>query len=472
MSFPIILSQKAFSGAPVRKKELQHLIESIWRNRCCAVVAPSNMGKSKLLHSLKTDEVQALIRQEAEWPVMTVFVDCVALKSEIEFYQILMGSILLELEEMDGIESEIIQNFHSSVENVLESATDTVARFYFTIGLRRFLERTGIKLILILDEFETIFAEMQAHALGAFIALRDEFPQRMMCILGVTQRLESIRGDKDVFEFREPFRMNTLVLRPLEKKDAIRFLQYKADRMGKTIDERKVNRIFALSGGHPGMMERILQLVVTNDLEIQSPQAENILCDDIRLTEECERLWDELSEDEQRVLLDLVSGQPLTDMNALSYLLSAGILRLNGKTKERSGSYCIFSPIFVEFIWQKLQWLGDLRLDGPDVRIIKENIDITNELSKTERKLIRFLLASPGEVRTVDEIGKAIWGWDYTPEKVRQLIKSARDRIEPNPSKPIFIITKRRRGYLIQPNPGLANLRDSIDLKCHERDVG
>ena len=475
MSSPITLSQKAFSGAPVREKELRHLIESIRRNRCCAVVAPSNMGKSKLLHSLKTAEVQALIGQDAERPVMTVFVDCVALRSEIEFYQVLMGSILLELEEMDGIESESIKRFHSSVENVLKSATDTVARFYFTFGLRRFLERTDIKLVLILDEFETIFAEMHAHALGGFIALRDEFPKRVICILGVTRRLESIRADRDTFEFREPFRMNTLILRPLGKRDAIRFLQYQAGKMDATIDEQHLNRIITLAGGHPGMMDRILQLVIANDLDIQSPEAENILCEDIRLTDECERLWDELSEDEQRVLLNLVSGQPLTDMDALNYLLSAGILRHKDEAKEHSGSYCIFSPIFVEFIWRKLQWLGDLRLDThdiEDVRIIKDNIDITNELSKTERELIRFMLASPGKILSVKDIGKAIWEWDYTPERVRQLIKSARDKIEPNPSRPIFIINKPRKGYLIQPNPGLANLRDSIDLKCREHDTG
>ena len=474
MSSPMIFTQKAFSGAPVRENELRYLVDAIRHDRCCAVVAPSNMGKSKLLHSLKTDEVQRLIRQEAEKPVMTVFVDCVALKSESEFYQILMGSIFLELEKSEEVETAVIKNFESSVENILQSPNDTVSRFYFTMGLRRLLERSDIKLILILDEFETILAEMPAHALGAFIALKDEFPQNITCILGVTQRLESIRADNDVFEFRESFRMNTLVLRPLEKEDAIRFIQYKADRIGVTIDEEELNRIFVLSGGHPGMMERILQLVANDDLDIRSQQAKTMLCNDIRLIEECERLWDELSKDEQQILLDLVSGQPLTDLQALNHLLAAGILRFQNDEKQDSKSYCIFSPIFIEFIWQKLQWLGDLRLDNPgapNARIIKGNIDITNELSKTERKLLRFLLSSPGTVRTVDEIGRAVWEWDYTPDKVRQLIKSVRGKIEPNPSKPIFIITKRRRGYLVQPTPGLVNLRGSVDLECHDHDA-
>jgi ATP/maltotriose-dependent transcriptional regulator MalT len=70
-------------------------------------------------------------------------------------------------------------------------------------------------------------------------------------------------------------------------------------------------------------------------------------------------------------------------------------------------------------------------------------------LSNMEFELLRFLHDNAGRVCLKDEIGAAVWGYKegVSDETIQQLISRLRHKIEPNPSRPRYIVTVWGRGY-------------------------
>lgn len=94
---------------------------------------------------------------------------------------------------------------------------------------------------------------------------------------------------------------------------------------------------------------------------------------------------------------------------------------------------------------------GDYRLDIPARKFTKKGKEI--ELSPKEFKLLEFFNKKPGRALTRDEILNAVWGFDVivTPRSIDRFVTTLRDKIEPNPHRPIFIHTIREIGYKFEP---------------------
>lgn len=78
-------------------------------------------------------------------------------------------------------------------------------------------------------------------------------------------------------------------------------------------------------------------------------------------------------------------------------------------------------------------WVGDKRV----------------QLSPTEHRLLYHLISNPGRLMTYETLLAKVWGWEYTEEQhyVRLYISYLRQKIEPNPSRPKYILTEKGLGY-------------------------
>lgn len=76
-------------------------------------------------------------------------------------------------------------------------------------------------------------------------------------------------------------------------------------------------------------------------------------------------------------------------------------------------------------------------------------------LSAKEQALFDFLYGSGGRVCSKQEIAEAVWPeyqaqvYDYQTES---LVKRLREKLEPDPRKPVLLITVRGRGYRLLTN--------------------
>jgi len=73
-------------------------------------------------------------------------------------------------------------------------------------------------------------------------------------------------------------------------------------------------------------------------------------------------------------------------------------------------------------------------------------------LSPIEYKLLISLVDNAGRITTARRLLNDVWGWEYTDEVsyLKVYIHYLRQKIEPDPSNPVYILTERGKGYLFQ----------------------
>ena len=90
---------------------------------------------------------------------------------------------------------------------------------------------------------------------------------------------------------------------------------------------------------------------------------------------------------------------------------------------------------------------GDLVIDRDRNRVVRGDVEI--RLTPREFELLVFLAQRPGRVLTHRAILKAVWGPHAVdrPEQLRVLVAALRKKIEPDPSRPRYIVTEPWVGF-------------------------
>lgn len=448
-------SQVAFPKAPVRADDLQYIVDCIRRGQCCSLVGPSNTGKSLLLKSLLTPDVCQRCMRRVTRPPIVVFIDYLeAGDSEQAFYELLLRCILGALEASDIPES-IVATLRTLYSDVLDTATDVVIRSLFAKSMRELMQGTQSALIIILDEFDDIFRTLAPWPFRQLRVLRDTYDSRLCYVAATSRRLERLRSDVDTYEFRELFQPCTRMLRPLHIVDAEYFITYLARERGHSLRREHVALVSALSGGHPGLIECIYDLLYggrqTPPTSMESAIAE--LSEQWLIQQECRRLWDEIDEGEREGLLALTREGTLGPGVGRYGLESKGLV-----VKQEGGRLIIFSPVFEAFVRQELSKQRQSVRRGlwcdEDAKRVWLNGQEVTQLSTDQYALLEFMCRRPGKICTKDEIAQEVWScWaeeGITDAQIYQLVKRVRNKIEPEPLNPRYIVTVRGRGYRLE----------------------
>ena len=95
---------------------------------------------------------------------------------------------------------------------------------------------------------------------------------------------------------------------------------------------------------------------------------------------------------------------------------------------------------------------GALRFDQANRRVTVAGRDVS--LTPTEYELLKYLMAHAGKVITYPTLLRVIWGDEYTNAyaTLRVFIAQLRRKIEPDLSRPSYIVTVPRIGYRFLSN--------------------
>jgi DNA-binding response OmpR family regulator len=94
---------------------------------------------------------------------------------------------------------------------------------------------------------------------------------------------------------------------------------------------------------------------------------------------------------------------------------------------------------------------GGYQLDIPARRLTRKHREI--ELSPKEFNLLEFFVRKQGRALTREEILNAVWGYDcvVTSRSIDRFVTTLRNKLEPDPCRPVFIHTIRQIGYRFEP---------------------
>jgi phosphate regulon transcriptional regulator PhoB len=101
---------------------------------------------------------------------------------------------------------------------------------------------------------------------------------------------------------------------------------------------------------------------------------------------------------------------------------------------------------------EKYITIGELTINTDTYSVSKKNV--TLNLSPTEFKLLMYLVERRGKIYNREHLMNTIWKdeGDVDPRTVDVHISRIRAQIEDDPAKPIYIKTRRGRGYYIEDN--------------------
>jgi hypothetical protein len=325
----------------------------------------------------------------------------------------------------------------------------------FSEGLTAVCRDTPKNLVLLFDEFDEPFEQIDGRAFLNLRALKDKYRQRLSYVTATNRRLSNIRRGRDVDEFIELFGPFTRFLGPLEPSDTDQIIGWVAAQEGYTFDDEDRAFLCHHADGHLGLLlsvSRALGEVTGKPVRdagqdwLIHRQVREQLDRDPNVQGECRKLWDDLTETQQEALMAVVGAEDDIDEHAVDALRSKGLVRL--------GEDLLFCPVFEGFV-RRQRLTRRRRHEGVRVDvesgIVWVNGRQTPTLTDLEYRLLLLLYGRLNKICDKYQIVEAVWGEDYIDQvddaRIDKLLSRLRAKIEPDPRNPRYIITVRGRGY-------------------------
>jgi len=453
-------SSKAVIKMINRGKEAADILSCVANADCCSVVGISNIGKSTLLRSLALPAVHKKYLNSGADDYVFVYIDFnLALQlSEQGFYEVILRNVLDALEARP-VNDELLSLIRQAYQTIIAPESEFLIPLAFEDSLEAISGHLPIMLVLLFDEFDEIFGQVEPRIFVRLRALKDRH-QRHLCYVTATGRpLPHIRRGRQAGEFCELFAAHTYHLAPLREDDARALIQRWAAQSDATFTTEDIDFVLKCAGGHPALLQIVCRALARAREEVllrpAATRYEHIrerLDSDANVRLECAKLWNDLSVNEQEALLALLSDQGIEP--DLSSLLEKGIVLSRADVPQ------VFSDLFAGFV--RRQRL--VRRRGPrGVRVDVETGDVWVDgelapvLTDLEYKLLLLLYGNLDKICDKYKIVESVWGESYIDEvddaRIEKLVSRLRHKIEAIPEEPKYLLTVRGRGYkLVSPD--------------------
>lgn len=439
-----------------RARDLAYLAERIVDCECCAIVGVSNIGKSNLLRQLRTPNLLTEISDSVNEDTVSFFYVDFNLQLQMTgqgFYELVLRTVLTNL-KLHQADPALLDVLDSAYQQIVSPTDEFQNALSFNQAIIALCEQWPRRVVFLFDEFDEVFQQLDARVFLNLRALRDKYPNDLIYVVSVGAVLSSGRDDTEIAEFAELFTHHTYFLQSLEEADIQRAIKGFAAANDIRFSDEDIRFIAEQSGGHPGLLHLVCQIFAHNtldgvarDFRLVSAQ----LADNPNVRTECVKLWHSLALTSREALFEFLTVGKL-DVRIRRVLLQRGIL-----TAANDGQVNVFGRLFEEFI-RRQQLLQakpqkDIFIDVDSGQVFV-NGEQTDLLTNLEYRLLLLLYGHAGKICDKYRIVEAVWGEDYIEEvddaRIEKLVSRLRQKIEPTPSEPRFLITVRGRGYRLQ----------------------
>jgi DNA-binding winged helix-turn-helix (wHTH) protein/energy-coupling factor transporter ATP-binding protein EcfA2 len=437
------MSLESLPYAPLIRSVLGDLVAG----QCVSITGLSNSGKSSLMRLLASSPVEQTLAEESGQPRRMVLVDCnraVAITAQA-FYEVVLRALLERVEDLPpaGLDSSL-RSHHLAV---TEAPNPFSASLAFNNALCNVFEESGLSLVLLLDEFDELYATLDERALLNLRALHDRFMDRLALVVATVRQLPEVRAERIEDEFAELFARSTHAMPMLTEVEAQAMLEQNG--LG-GLSKAEGRQCFELSGGHPGLLAALAQ-AVAGPSQQSLKQPVTIIGQRPQIRAECLKIWSQITEEEQAGLISLVleseAGLPQPQLKRLAAL---------GLVQDRT----VFSPLFADFVARRARSPEvssqgvHLDRDSGDVWVDGMRIPVLTDL---EFRLLELLYERLDKLTDKYRIVTAVWGEEYLGDvddaRVEKLVSRLRSKIEADPGRPRYLITLRGRGYRLLSQP-------------------
>ena len=327
-----------------RQEIVKPLFDQIRATESCYVVGAASVGKSRLLQHIGRQEIQEYFLESdaSNYLIITVDLNRARDKDEWGFYELMLTSIIDACID-HSVEGNYYQIFNEWRMVVLRSKDPVVALRQLETAARLLVQKAGLKLCFLFDEFDDFYATLPAQALTNLRALRDKNKYRLCYVMFLRNNPTYLRDPDTCEGFYELFSRSALGLKPYSVEDSIRMVEQIRQRRGYGVPRDIRDRVLQLSGGFPGLIMGLIDVAMEDSVLILDESRLVQLVIKPRIDEECRKLWNGLPESEQRGLVNIINANTVPVPIRQS-------LDLKGITHTQKGRVEVKSPLFESYV--------------------------------------------------------------------------------------------------------------------------
>lgn len=423
-----------------RFTEIEQLLGFIKEGSSCQVVGLPGVGRSSILGLLaynKQVRLKHLGEKQKQMHFVTVDFSEIRNRSLFDAMKFLFLSLADSLRERKMTEeyTKVNETFRESL-----SFHDELVLFQ---GLKETIDyltlERKLSLIFLFDRFEEYIPSVTSDFFANLRVLRHRARYHFSVIFSLSRPLEDILEPALLSDFYEFVAGHVVYVKLYDEVSTQFRISYIEDFTSKKLSPQLQKQLLELTGGYP----KITKLSV--EALLASGEKQNDLSSFL-LTQKTVRralmeLWLSLSPAEQSDLLQY----SFEDISLDKYLLQSGLV----KDKK------IQLPLFDTFIHQEFT---DTQLEKTKIlydentnTIRKGEAILSDGLTSSEFRLLRYLLQNQDRVIERDEIISVVWQAvkstaGITDQAVDQLIFRLRRKIEEDPNNPLHVQTVKGRG--------------------------
>lgn len=346
------------------------------------------------------------------------------------------------LELLDSLkERKIEQDYVSKILKESIYMNDEMVIFQ---GLKKTIEyltlEKNLTIILLFDRFEIFTQTATSDFFSNLRILRNRAKYHFSSVFSLNKPLEEIFEKELLVDFYE-FIADHIVYLPIYDKPGVDFrVSYLEKSTGKKIPKEKLEEILKLTGGH-GKLTRICLEVYLAISDKQQEISKSLRSDDLKSK------FLGLQKTVQGVLLEITSSlspsdlKDLRERNSNIYLEKVELLKNSQITM----------PLLEEFLKNYEVEKKNIIFDQDTNKITKGELVLSDNLTSSEFKLLKFLIENKNKILEREEIISTVWKDTKTTQGVTdqaldQLISRLRKKIEDDPNSPSHLLTVKGRG--------------------------
>lgn len=458
-----------------REKEIKQLLSFIAEGNSCQVISVQGAGRSNLLGLLSYNKAVRIhhLGDNQKWYhfVLSNF-------AEIRNRPLADAVKFLFLNLIDSLRERGMQEEYQRARTIFKDSLSIPDELVLFQGLKQAVDLLAIEkeltVVFLFDRFEDYIPVVTSEFFTNLRVLRDRAKYRFSVVFSLYKPIDDLIGADILFDFHQFVAGHTVYL-PLFDKPLLDFrISYIEKVTGKKLDEKTLAEILRITAGHPQLTRLAVETLIDkyyfsgpdktsiksgkedfNSFFLSQQSIKNVLSE----------MWKSLTPSEQKFLINVILNEMKNPKQKPEILRSAqddtGMLYLTNIGILKGGRITI--PLFEAFI-QKLDThssISDTKsssiIVNPDTNdILKGDLVLSNSLTSSEYKLLKFLLLNPDRIVEREEIIQNVWANEkstagVTDQALDQLLFRVRKKIEEDPNTPIHLQTIKGRGIRFVP---------------------
>lgn len=425
-----------------RFEQIKKMIEILRAGRSAQIIGIPGVGKSNVMRLLpynKNLRELHLGEDESRWHFVYMDFSEMRGRTFFELIKFIFISLSYSLGERDFTDEQ------AQVNKNLKEALEFNDELILFQGLKKSVDALAIEsklyIVFLFDRFEDYIPNIDAKFFLNLKVLRNRVKYNFLAVFAGARPIEDILEPALFGEFHE-FVVGNSVFLPIKDEGGLKFrFDYLEKITGKKAEGQMREEIEKITAGH-GKLAKLSYEAVLSEGKVKN--LEELLLSKRQIRGALFEIWNFLTPEEQKQVKKGAAqkGSALAGEDD-SFLEEVGLLN-KGK---------ISIPLFTAYLnSQAPQSAQKLTYDAERNEITKGEDNLSDKLTPSEFKLLKFLMLNGDRVAEKDEIITAVWSDSKSQEGVSdqaldQIIYRLRKKIEDDPNNPKFLQTVKGRGY-------------------------